>query len=93
MLRRLVDRWRRGRERAKAELILENAFRIVSEYGGVLERASHFGGTVAPESTLPYPRDTITTAIKMVLITVDDSAQREHLKAGYVPTVVLRPRP
>lgn len=72
-------------------MTINEAERVVNEYGAVLERtSSDMLGT--PESVLPYPKDVIKQAIRLILALVmanperlrrDPSSYIESLKMGY----------
>lgn len=68
------------------------AQRILNEYRAVVVITADtgaYGGFAAPESLLPYPKETIKTAIKTLMVALirtrkytDES--RDHLQVGYM---------
>lgn len=67
----------------KVDLDLRQCKKIVSAYGAALEKGPA-PGTVADESELPYPKQTIKQALVTLLRATSDSQLRGNLKAGYL---------
>ena len=60
--------------------IEQEAFRIIEEFGKVLDN-SQKRTFVIPESRLPFSKRVIKNAIRVALLTVEDEDARERLKS------------
>ncbi len=63
--------------------IEQKAFRIIEEFGKVLDN-SQKRTFVIPESRLPFSKRVIKNAIRVALLTVEDEDARERLKSRYI---------
>ncbi len=70
-------------DKAKREMTVAHAEVVVTAYGAILE-SGPVPGTVADDSELPFPKETIKQALLLLLRTRSDPKLREHLKSGFI---------
>jgi predicted RNA-binding protein with EMAP domain len=63
--------------------VKQAVFRIVQEYGKVLDNSSKRAFLIS-ESNLPYSKKVIKNAIRVALLMTDDEEMIEQLKYGYM---------
>ena len=76
----------------ESKMTFKDAQKIVNHYGAAMEAKADtgtLGGMAAPETLLPYSRDTIQNAIKVFMVALIRSRQytddiREPLKVAYM---------
>jgi hypothetical protein len=68
----------------KSDLRLEQALEVVRGYDEARANAPRVHGPVGDAANLPFPKDTIKWALLQLMGAIDDAAQREPLKAGFV---------
>jgi hypothetical protein len=68
----------------QSDLRLEQALEVVRGYDETRANAPRVHGPVGDAANLPFPKDTIKWALLLVMNAIDDAAQREPLKAGFV---------
>ena len=63
---------------------IKQAKNIISKYGKVVENIGieKYPAAVFPLSLLPYPKETIKTALELFLFYSEDENQKETIKAG-----------
>jgi len=71
-------------QKTPAKLSFAEAQEIINKYGNVLEKQSPAPGCVADSRFLPFPKETIKTAIIEGLRTINDPHMKEMLKVGYL---------
>ncbi len=67
----------------KDKFDMQQVFEMITDYGKVLEKSAQLP-IVSPESWLPHSKDTIRTAIKLVLLVTEDKTTIGHLVNGYI---------
>jgi hypothetical protein len=71
-------------QKSPAKLSLDEVQEIINKYGNVLEKQSPPPGCVADSRFLPFPKETIKTAIIKGLRIMNDQHMKEMLKVGYI---------
>ena len=73
------------------QMTVSQAWDIVSPYGEFMEKSPVTPGTVADVNELPFPKELIKQAVRILLVETRDSNMRKALKVGYCDLAKYQP--